>query len=172
MTNNISYNPQVASTKLMQRKLVALANREPILRQTTQPSPHFNFSNSTISASGQQLFNLGIENNVSSAYIPMTNLVLNNQSGHNIYLCIGDQTQNKIYIPSGVIKTLSANDLGGGYSSFIIIDADGSGLTTSTIFIDCYKEGITTETAIQKGLLLIQRQTNASYNTIGGFTLA
>lgn len=162
-----------SGSKKLQKRNLDIVHTAINRRLTTAPSPHFPFVNSAIGNAGTQYFDLSIPSQSYSAYLPFTNMTLNNQSGQAIYIYFGDTISQGqgIYVPSGVIKTFTANDAGGGYSGFWLQNATANSISASTIFMDVYKEGITTETALQSVITSLQRAFGSKLNINGGFAL-
>lgn len=148
-------------------KIKALKPNE--FNRVYEASPIFPFVNKVILLSAREVFDVHGRTPASEKYGVFTNLRISNNSAVNIILEIGQDSTRSVFIPSGAIIELDRNALGGGFTSFALVNASTTtSAAVDTIRIECYKEGMSTNRILKRATELFVKQIGFALNTGAG----
>lgn len=127
-----------------------------VYKRDYAPSPVFLFKNASLSSGSLELFDIHSrtpENATSGAtekYGVFTNMRITNNSGQQVFIYINQEKSRVKVLNDGQVLELASGDLGGGYTTFSIYNNGSGTAIASTIYIECWKDGVESTDLIQK----------------------
>ena len=115
------------------------------------PSPVFSFDNSEIATDGEEILDFFEDKPKMGKYLPMTNLVVSNNSAVRINIALNQDRTRVINLPAGVIRVLEKDEIQGGISSLIIINKSSTTVVAAdTVNIEVFRVGEQISSTFQK----------------------